>query len=65
MPWTLTDKGRRVEPIAGVPWRDMSDAEFAEAERLLDQQFPGQPKSLRKSGFFAQLKEKERDNAGE
>ncbi|MGE0227759.1 MAG: hypothetical protein AB7I38_10970 [Dehalococcoidia bacterium] len=32
MPWKLTSWGRTRMPLIGVPWRDLSDAEFAAAE---------------------------------
>jgi len=50
--WILTDTGKRCEPIPGVPWRDMSDVEFAEAETEMDARFPEQLGSLRRSPFF-------------
>lgn len=33
MPYKLNRRGQRVWPLAGVPWRDMSDAEFREAKQ--------------------------------
>lgn len=32
MPWKLTSWGQTRMPLTGVPWRDLSDAEFAAAE---------------------------------
>lgn len=50
--WKLTAKGLRVEPIAGIPWRELSDEEFEAAEAEMDARFPDQPGCLRASGFF-------------
>jgi hypothetical protein len=34
MTWTLPAWGRTRRPVTGVPWRDLSDEEFAAAEAL-------------------------------
>lgn len=56
MAWNLTAKGLRVEPIAGIPWRELSDEEFEAAEAEMDSRFPDQPGCLRASGFFEKSK---------
>lgn len=59
MTWHLTAKGKAVSPIPEIPWRDLTDAEFEAASRLMDEQFPGDPGSLKRSGFFAKARVKE------
>lgn len=59
MVWKLTEKAEGMDPIPGVPWRDMEDEEFREiakdyAER---NQFP--PRSLHGSGFFEHVPERD------
>ena len=44
--WKLTDWGQTRMPLTGVPWRDLSDEEFAAAEA----RYP----ELRERGYFAQ-----------
>ena len=56
MAWRLTERGQRCEPIPGVPWRDMTDEEFAAAAAETDAQFPDQPGALAGSGFFEYVK---------
>lgn len=55
MAWRLTAKGLRVEPIAGIPWRELSDEEFEAAEAEMDARFPDQPGGLQRSGFFEKV----------
>jgi hypothetical protein len=54
--WRLTETGLRVEPIPGIPWRSMTDEEFAAAEAEIDARFPDQPGALRRSPFFYEEK---------
>jgi hypothetical protein len=42
----LKDEAKNWEPIAGVPWRDMPDAEFETVSAAYDEQFSDQPRSL-------------------
>lgn len=56
MSWNLTEKGKSVEGIPGIPWRDLTDEEFKAAESFMDSQFPDQKGALKKSGFFQQEK---------
>lgn len=44
MPWKLTSWGRTRMPLTGVPWRDLSDDEFAAAE--------DRHPELRERGYF-------------
>ena len=44
MAWKLTSWGQTRMPLTGVPWRDLSDAEFAAAE----ERYP----ELRERGYF-------------
>lgn len=44
MPWKLTSWGRTRMPLTGVPWRDLSDDEFAAAEERHPE--------LRERGYF-------------
>lgn len=55
MTWQLTDKGKRVEPLPGVPWREMSDEEFqqAAAEYATSNGFAAT--ALATSGFFQKV----------
>ena len=46
MTWTLTRWAKTRRPLAGVPWRDLTDEEFASAEV----RYP----SLRAQGYFEQ-----------
>jgi len=46
--YKLTDEAKNVEPIPGVPWRDMDDAEFKAVSAEYDKQFPDQPGSLKR-----------------
>jgi hypothetical protein len=48
MTWKLKKEGEGMTPIAGVPWRDMEDAEFKAVSDEYDKQFPDQPGSLKK-----------------
>lgn len=57
MVWKLTDVGKRVEPIPGIPWRNMDDEEFAEAVKEMDSRFPDQKGSLKRSSFFEHVPE--------
>lgn len=49
MTWRLTEWGKTRLPLPGIPWRDMSDAEFAEALVV----YP----DLRSRRYFAHLAE--------
>ncbi len=57
MAWKLTSWGATRMPLTGVPWRDLSDAEFAVAE----ERYP----ELRARGYFeeAPLERSERPAA--
>lgn len=46
MPYKLKPEAAQWGGPAGVPWRDLSDEEFAEASAQMDAQFPDQPGSL-------------------
>lgn len=62
MPYVLNDEGKRWQPIAGVPWRDMTDEEFADVSAAYDAQFsPDQAGSLRR--FFDHVKDKDASGA--
>ena len=51
MVWKLTKKAEGMEPLPGVPWRDMEDDEFREMAKMYASQ--GWPdRSLHTSGFF-------------
>jgi hypothetical protein len=54
----LTARGKRAEPLHGVPWRDLTDDYFDTAARLMDERFPGDPGSLARSGFFEHVPER-------
>lgn len=56
--WKLTDKGKRVEPTPDVPWRDLTDQEFAIASAVVDENFPDQKGSLKTSGLFEYVADK-------
>ena len=58
MAWKLTDVGKRCEPIPGIPWGDMDDAEFAGAEKAIDARFPDQKGALRRSPYFEHIDDK-------
>lgn len=45
--WKLTDWGQTRMPLTGIPWRDLSDEEFVEAEA----RYP----ELRERGYFEQV----------
>jgi hypothetical protein len=53
--WKLTAKAEGQEPLPGIPWRDMDEAEFEEVAKQysLDHQFPKD--ALHKSGFFEKV----------
>lgn len=44
--YKLIDDAKEWEPLPGIPWRDLSDDEFAEVSAEYDKQFPDQPGSL-------------------
>ena len=44
MTWKLTDYAKTRMPLPGVPWRDLSDDEFAQVER--------KHPSIRQRGYF-------------
>lgn len=44
--YKLKPEAANWEPIAGVPWREMSDEEYAAISAQYDAQFPDQPGSL-------------------
>lgn len=46
MTYKLKEEAKAWEPIPGVPWRDMDDAEFDAVCEEYDKQFPDQPRSL-------------------
>lgn len=52
MVWKLTDKAAAAEPLPGVPWRDLDDAEFREVEKAYAERNQFDAHALRKSGFF-------------
>ena len=45
MTWKLTPWGKTRFPLAGIPWRDMTDEEFAQAT--------AQVPELEERGYFA------------
>lgn len=54
--WKLTDKGKGVVPLPGVPWGDLTDYEFRQAAHdYAEQGFP--TNALGKSGFFEHIKD--------
>lgn len=53
--YKLTERGQRAEPIHGIPWRDLSDAEFAAATKLQDERFPDDKGSLARSRLFEKV----------
>jgi len=46
--WKLTAWGKTRHGLLGVPWRDLTDEEFAAAEALFE------PGALRAQGYFRQ-----------
>lgn len=57
--WKLKTEAAQWEPISGVPWRDMTDDEFAAIEAEYDARFsPDQKGSLRR--WFEHASEKGR-----
>lgn len=46
MSWKLKEEAKSWEPIAGCPWRDMTDEEFDAVCAEYDKGFPDQPRSL-------------------
>jgi hypothetical protein len=57
MTWKLTSFGERFQPLPHVPWRDLSDEEFALAE--------GRYPELRERRYFEQVIEPARGRGGE
>lgn len=54
--WKLTDKGKGVVPLPGVPWGDMTEHEFRQAaHEYAEQGFPSN--ALGKSGFFEHIED--------
>ena len=44
--YEIKEEAKQCEGIAGVPWRDMTDAEYKDVSERYDAQFPDQPGSL-------------------
>lgn len=62
MGYRLKPEAAAWEPLPGVPWRDMSDVEYAEVAATYDAQFsPEQRGSLAR--FFEHVKEKDATGA--
>lgn len=57
MVWKITKQADEMEPLPGVPWRDMEDSEFKEISAMYSSTgFPS--KSLDHSGFFEHVEDK-------
>lgn len=56
MTWKLTEWAETRTPLTGVPWRDLTDEEFAAAEAL----FP--EGALREQGYFVKVVEPKADD---
>lgn len=54
--YKLTPEANNWEPIPGIPWRDLSDEEYAEVSAEYDARFPDQPGSLKR--WFHHVKDK-------
>ena len=62
--WKLTNAAKDMEPLPGIPWRNMSDPEFREAEkRYAAQGFPA--KALQNSGFFEHVEDAPKQDKGD
>lgn len=60
MAYKLKEETKQWEPIPGVPWHDLTEAEFQAAQEQYDKQFPDQPGSLHR--WFERVREEEIDN---
>lgn len=56
MTYRLKFEARNFEGVPGVPWRDLTDEEFAAASAQIDAQFPDQPGALAR--WFDYVKDK-------
>lgn len=59
MTWKLTTYGKTRLGVTGVPWRDLSDDEFAAAEALFE------PGVLRSRGYFEHVDDLKSASMGE
>lgn len=50
--WKLTDKADGRDPLPGVPWRDMEDAEFRDVAKAYAALGGWPARTLHKSGYF-------------
>lgn len=55
--WKKTKQAEGMEPLPGIPWRDMSDEEFREAARFYAEANSFPPRALHGSGFFEHVEE--------
>jgi hypothetical protein len=58
MTWKLTIKGEASEPLPGVPWQEMSDAEFEAASEDYAAANNCDKNALAESGLFESTTEK-------
>lgn len=68
MVYKLTKKAEGMLPLAGVPWRDMEDAEFADVAKWYSESNGGKdhgfpPRVLHDSGFFEHAEDKAESKA--
>lgn len=56
MTWVLTERAKNIEPIPGIPWRDMPDAEFTKVAKDYAERGGFPPRSLHDSGFWVHIR---------
>lgn len=55
--WKKTKQADAWEPLPGVPWRDMSDAEFRDVAKAYAETNGFPARSLHNSGFFEHVED--------
>ena len=56
MTWKLTDWGKTRSGVPGVPWRDLTNKEFRDAEKLFEKG------ELKAQGYFEKVVETEEED---
>jgi hypothetical protein len=54
--WKLTQKAEGLEPLPGVPWKDLSDEEFQQASEFYGAISGLGPDALERSGYWEREK---------